>query len=1019
MDAHSERRVITALFIDVVGSTDLMMRVGPEVMRRRLADAFDQMSSRIAEHGGTVENYVGDAVVAIFGAPSAHIDDPERALHAAHACAQWSTDVLGKDRFSIRAGIETGEALVDQAAVQRRERMAIGPCVNIAARLQQQADPGQIVVGPACYEATAAIAEFEDLGDVVLKGLGDLRAWRFLDFSSASEGTRVPFVGRDVELKVLHDAADAATLGAAVLALIVGDPGLGKSRLARELVETRRATAAVRVLDVRCRPAGEEGENTPLRQLLAADIQGPTPASVRRRLVDLLGPDEGELTAVPILHSVGIEANPELQAITRYEQRETIARAWLGYLSALAEERLLIVAVEDVHWADPVLVRMLDHLSAEARAPILVIATARPEFLGSAHLRAAENRIHIELKPLDSAAAQSLAEAARGNVAGLDRAEGNPLFIIELARARSAAVDLPMTIQAAIAARLDELSPEERQLLQQAAVAGETFDVRDASLLADREPAEVAGMLGRVAHLGFVHRVGQAYRFHHALVRDVAYGRLPVSTRLSLHARYAEAGARPTDVVARAFHSWEAAKPPDAEWVWEDRARLEELRRRAYDAQLGAGKELESRNQYEQAEEVYQRAVELADGAQQRAEAQAELGRAMARQGRGDDAWATRLAAIESYQEAGRLPPSHVYADMLEIATMNWGYFHELPDDSEVVRLLGEGEARARASGDHVSLTRLLMQRAAFTGDLSGTDEVVGFLDSEEPVKFADACHRMATVLTWAGQLKEALELYRRVFKELLPRGAVINEPEATIWYGLAAFHGGDLDLAQSVADRAQADLAKGRSLHTQSHVWGLRALVALGRGDWDGLAAAGDLDELIAGHPDVSFCLVSGFALGYGAAGHLIKGLPIDYDLDAEAARRVEESQLVRASAVLLPKAMLGDADAVERGLSGYAQGLRLYDRSVAWDVTHMSAVIGLTILERWDMLAGPLARLDHCAAGGSQFAAALANGVREEFSSAQGGPPPLHAELRSLGYNGISELLRYRARPPLATAA
>src|SRR5687768_17569967 len=118
MEAQSEWRVITALFIDVVGSTDLMMRLGPEVMRRRLADAFEQISARITEHGGTVENYAGDAVFAIFGAPTAHVDDPIRALRAAQACAEWSSDALGKDRLSIRAGIETGEALVDLAAVE-------------------------------------------------------------------------------------------------------------------------------------------------------------------------------------------------------------------------------------------------------------------------------------------------------------------------------------------------------------------------------------------------------------------------------------------------------------------------------------------------------------------------------------------------------------------------------------------------------------------------------------------------------------------------------------------------------------------------------------------------------------------------------------------------------------------------------------------------------------------------------------------------------------------------------------
>ena len=675
MDGQSERRVITALFIDVVGSTDLMMRLGPEVMRRRLADAFEQMSSRIAEHGGTVENYSGDAVFAIFGAPTAHVDDPQRALRAARACVDWSDEGLAHDRLGVRVGVESGEALVDLAAVSRHERMAIGPCVNIAARLQQQADRGEIVVGSGTQAATAGMADYEDLGSLQLKGLGELNGWRFVGFASEEGATEVPLVGRDKELGLLKETATRATDGTPMLALIVGEPGLGKSRLAAELIGDLDKAGTFRILRARCRPDGEEGANTPLRQLVELDLPRATPDSVRNRLAELLGPDDGEVAATSILHSAGLQASAELQAISRYEQRETIASAWLRYLSALADPRPLLITVEDLHWADPVLVRMLDHVSAEAHAAILVVITARPEFSSSAHLRPAENRIQVDLEALDAGAARALAEAARGSVAGLERAEGNPLFIIELARAKSSAADLPMTIQAAIAARLDETSQEERQLLQRVAVAGETFDVRDAALLADREPAEVAGMLGRLAHLGFVQPVGAAFRFNHALIRDVAYGRLPVSTRLDLHARYADSGVATTDRVARAFHLWEATKPPDAEWAWEDSTRLQALRARAFDAQLEAGKDLEASNQYEQAEEAFRRASELAADGRTRGDALAELGRVMARQGRGDDGWATRKLALQAYADGGVTPPSRLYADMLENVTMNWGYF--------------------------------------------------------------------------------------------------------------------------------------------------------------------------------------------------------------------------------------------------------------------------------------------------------------------------------------------------------
>jgi tetratricopeptide (TPR) repeat protein len=189
---------------------------------------------------------------------------------------------------------------------------------------------------------------------------------------------------------------------------------------------------------------------------------------------------------------------------------------------------------------------------------------------------------------------------------------------------------------------------------------------------------------------------------------------------MALHARYAAEGVDPADVEALAHHWWEAVKPSDAQWVWEDVARLGAMRRQAFGAHLAAGRRLEERNAYEEAMDVYTRAVELADDAADLASAQAAVGRAYARQGRGDEAWEHRLRAIDTFAKAGSSAPSELYADMLEIATMNWGYFQHLPNDAEVLRLLEEGERIARTSGDDVSLARLLMERGAFTNEVAG-----------------------------------------------------------------------------------------------------------------------------------------------------------------------------------------------------------------------------------------------------------------------------------------------------------
>jgi class 3 adenylate cyclase/tetratricopeptide (TPR) repeat protein len=1012
VDARNERRLVTCLFIDAVGSTELMVRVGPEVMRRRLADAFTRMVSHINEHGGTVENYAGDSIFAIFGAPTARVDDAERAIRAAAACVAGTSTTGSSSAFDIRVGIETGEALIDLDAVERHERMAIGPCVNIAARLQQLAHPGQILVGPATHTTTEHVARYESLGSLELKGLGPTAAWRLVDFAMPAEGRQVPFVGRANELGQLLDAAERSAAGERLLALVTGVPGLGKSRLVKELLGAMEAQGT-RVIEIRCRPAGEDGARTPLRQLLEADIPDPTPDLVRGRIDELLGPESAGPAATAILHSTGLETSAALQVITRYEQRVNIAEAWRRYLTALAARRPLIIAVEDVHWADAVLVFMLYHVTSGGTSRLMVVATARPEFAGSPLIRAADSMLTVELQPLDAAASNELAHAARGSVVGLERAEGNPLFIIELARSQAAQAteQLPLTIQAAIAARLDELAPEERQLLQDVSVVGETFDVADAAFLSDREPADVAGMLGRIAHLGFVEFAGHRYRFHHALIRDVAYGRLPVNTRAALHLRYAEEGVG-SDAVARAFHLWEALKPPDADWIWEDANQLRRLRKAAYDAQFIAGKRFESWNQYEQAEEAYGRAVELAVDRQHRAHALTERGRTQIRQGKGDESWASRTQALAEYRAAGEAPPSLLYADMLEIITFNWGYFRDLPPDEVINGLIDEGLQAASAAGDGVSMARLLAARASFRGETMDSDAPLRLLDTPDAVRFADAGQRMAQVVLWGGDAQTAAVLYRRILDDLAPKGALFNELEALVFGGMGAYSLGDLARADELVRRARDDLKRGRSTHSVSHVLGLRSLVALGKGDWEELlAVTAELEALVEENPDVSFCLIGGDAIGFGAAARLHEHRPLPGDLVAVAAHLVDESEMVQRSSIMLPMAMLGDVEAVERGFEAYRPGLRLVDRAVTWDPIHLVPAVAAVMLERWDLVAQPIARLEYCAERGSLLAAAVLEAINEERPAPTAPGGPRHQALRQLGYAGISELLSSRA--------
>jgi class 3 adenylate cyclase/tetratricopeptide (TPR) repeat protein len=1014
MEVRSERRLVTCLFVDVVGSTDVTARLGPERMQRLLRDAFAEMSATIADRGGTIETYVGDAIFALFGAPTTHVDDAERALRAADACARWSSAPAALTaRLAVRIGLETGEALVDLGGLDQRQRMAVGDCVNTAARLQQHAEPGEIIVGPTCHEATRAVASFEPLGAVSLKGLGEVDAWRFTEF--AGDGAQqVEFVGREAELRILCDAFVRADRGTATMALIVGPPGQGKSRLADEAIRT---CSAVRIFHARCRPGAEAGLNTPLRQLANSDVPDATPDGIRGRLSALLGPDDGMEAAAAICHSAGLEVDERLLALGRIEQRELIADAWRRYLAAVAREGPIIVWIEDLHWADPVLLRIIDHLTSDPQARTMVVATARPEFAGSAHLHPRENRLQIDLQPLGTEAASQLATMAGADPGDVDRAAGNPLFIIELARSRSGSGQMPVTIQAAIAARLDELSPSERELIQRASVAGETFDVRDAALLGEREPAEVAGVLGRLAHLGFVVPDGAGYRFHHALVREVAYGRLPVAERMALHARYAVDGVDPADAEALAHHWWEAVNPSDASWVWEEAATLVAMRQVAYRAHLAAGRRLEKRNAYEESLEAYLRAIELADDTHDLAVAEAAVGGAYARQGSGDEAWQHRLLAIDAFGRAGLPVPAELYADMLEIATLNWGYFQHLPDDAEVQRLLDEGERIARSSGEDVALARLLAERASFTNDLAGTDEIAGFVESADGIRFADAAHRMAQILVWTGQITRAVELYQTVFDTLIPAGGIANEVEALLWYSVAALHAGDLPKADELSKRL-AEMATHRSAHTRQHALSLSALLHLARGAWDDVTATTrELAQLVEANPETGFCLLGASTAGYGAIADILAGRSLPEHLDTFVARLVDESVLIQASMVMVPKIMAKVPNILPVGMGAYAPDLRLWDRARVWDVSDLMPAIALTMTERWDELGPTRARLDEFAAGGSQLAAAVAAAIREEEAAAPGGLPTTHDQLHALGCDGISQLLRFR--PSSSTAS
>lgn len=1012
---------MTALFVDVVGSTVLTARLGPERVKRTLDHAFTALRALIAAEGGTVEKVIGDAIHALFGVPVAHGDDPHRALRAADACRRWAEAQAGAPvPLGVRIGVETGEAIVDLTAVEGdRQQMSVGACVHVAARLQQLAEPGHVLIGPVCHALCRDSGAFEALGELELRGIGRQPAWRLVALVAPEARARLPFVGRASELDLLRAAYRRATSGRSVLALVLGPPGQGKTRLVEEFVaELRDGT---RVLAARCRPSGETGARTPLRELLTAAGADVTGEQLAARLEDLVDDPVERRRVLPALaHSAGLGTSADLTTLSTAERRDELTNSWRRYLAALARDRPVVVWIEDLHWAEPELVSLLDRLTLAAAIPLLVVATARPELAERAGIRPGGDRFFVELDGLGVPEAQALARHA-GSPDDLDieRAEGNPLFIIELARARVSdpGAAVPLTLQGLIGARLDELPVRDRELLQRVAVVGVGISAPDAALLSGRGAADVAATLERLSERLFLHPTAGGYRFHHALVRDVAYRRLPAAERLRLHARYAQDGIGRADVEGRAHHLWLALSGPDAPWVWAESEDLPELRRQAYETHLAAGRRYAERYAIRSALDAYERALGFADDATARAVVHHAMGAVCAADGRGEEAWEHYLRARQLHQEADQPPPVEIYADLTELAVWTPGMFHRVPDDAEVGALLDEGETLARRSGPPAVLARLLSVRAHFgtrsaqSFDLAPLEEGLRLAEgAADPAPFAPFLVNAAALQVRWGHFRGAARTFHRL-DELSAAGRRIDQVNE---YRVAfAIHTGDLAQAETLVEQFALENAS-RGPHLRSHVHRERAHLLLARGDWPGLlGVAQDAERLVADNPGTAFCYAITTARALGAVAHAVLGQRAEAEAClARAETRLTSLPFSHEEGLLLAYGVLGRRPEAQRLL----EEIRQRHGALVPHFFRRAQATVLTMLERWAELAEPLAVLEEAAAQGSPFLAAFASAVREEQAAGQGGAAATHAALGALGYRGWSRLLAWR--PALALA-
>jgi class 3 adenylate cyclase/tetratricopeptide (TPR) repeat protein len=563
-----ERKVATVLFADLVDSTGLVASADPEVVRQRVKRYFEVVAGCIEAHGGTVEKFAGDAVMAAFGVPLAHEDDAQRAVRAALEIVPRVQEL----ELELRIGVESGEIVVDDGD----STFATGEAVNLAARLQQTAQPGEILLGPAARRLSAGTVEVEDAGPVEIKGRAEaLWTWRAIRLHDPMRVVATPFVGREPELELLENSfARAARDGRAQLVTIFGEPGLGKSRLVAQFVESlERATT----LSGRSLPYGEGVTYWPIASMIkaSAGIADDDPANEAFEKLRLSC--ESEAVADLLAVALGV-----LGAAEGERTPDQLSWAALRWAEQLADAQPLVLVFEDVHWAEEPLLDLVEHLARSLRnAPVLILAVARPELLDTrpswgGGIRSASA---IDLTPLNALESAELADALLGRSAVppaqralvLERAEGNPLFLEEIARALGDDDGLdriPDTVQALIAARIDRLGADEKRVLQSAALVGRVFWRGALDRLAP--DLDVAVFLDGLLEREFVVPEDRssisgdmAYRFKHVLIRDVAYAGISKAQRAEQHRAFAAwVGERARDELAeiRAHHLDQAAE---------------------------------------------------------------------------------------------------------------------------------------------------------------------------------------------------------------------------------------------------------------------------------------------------------------------------------------------------------------------------------------------------------------------------------------------------------------------------
>jgi class 3 adenylate cyclase/tetratricopeptide (TPR) repeat protein len=626
-----QRKTVTVLFCDVAGSTALGERLDPESFRRVLARYFETVSRVLERHGGTVEKFIGDAVMAVFGVPVVHEDDALRALRAATEMRE-AVSALGAElerdygaALAIRIGVNTGEVVTGSS-----NRLATGDAVNVAARLEQAAEPGEILLGDETFALARDALDVAALEPLELKGKSEpVQAFRLVsvraDAPAIARRPDAAMVGRERERRLLADAWER-TLSERTCCLftILGAAGVGKSRLVGEFIAS---VADASVLRGRCLSYGEGITYWPVVELL----------------LQLLGKDPDAELARYELNARAADALRSLLGGEGVASTEETAWAVRKLLEAAARRRPLVAVLDDLHWAEPTLLDLVEHVADLARdAPILLLCMARPDLLdrrpgwSGGKLNAAT----VLLEPLTPEETDLLLGSLLGGTTIADElrervrttAEGNPLFVEEMVAmlrdSPSSEDAVPPTIQALLAARLDQLATSERAVLERGAVEGRVFH-RGAVLALAPDGTRVDVELAKLVRKELVRPdtpqlpAEDAFRFRHLLIRDAAYDALPKAARADLHERFAHwLDARAADLIERdeivGYHLEQAHNYRAALGPLDDRGR--ELGRRAAALLSASGTRALDRGDGPAAANLLERAIAVEPSDSRRAE---------------------------------------------------------------------------------------------------------------------------------------------------------------------------------------------------------------------------------------------------------------------------------------------------------------------------------------------------------------------------------------------------------------